>query len=142
MPDRLSDLTHGAAHLVGVSLFFGDFTQPGIYHQRMTTSSSTERGPGFRPAWTPGDIMRKARLSVGMSQQELADRLGEDVNTVRRVEGDASPIKPARVAAWAWATGVDPAWINDEIQRSRRDSNPKPSDREPRRMTLILGLAS
>lgn len=100
----------------------------------------------------PGDFLRKAREFAGLSQVELADRLGIDRNTVRDAEQSVRPVRQERVVAWAMATGVDLAWLqwnidacgqadmefSLDVARARRDSNPKPSVSESVRPRLRL----
>lgn len=76
------------------------------------------------PAWTKGDVLRKARESAGLSQAELARRLEVDVNTVRRVEANRSPINRSRIYSWAGATGVEVDWFDYWLPRL--DSNQRP----------------
>lgn len=66
---------------------------------------------GGIPTLSAGDFLRKAREYAGMSQGELATRLGLDPKTVGDHERDVRPMRAERVVAWATATGVDPAWL-------------------------------
>jgi transcriptional regulator with XRE-family HTH domain len=57
------------------------------------------------------DRMRAARVLANLSQQELADRLGVSVGTVKRRESGDSAASPEVLMALAQATGVPLAWI-------------------------------
>ncbi|WP_238403990.1 helix-turn-helix domain-containing protein [Gordonia desulfuricans] len=81
-----------------------------------------------------------AREYAGLTQDQLSDALGVSMATVQRAEsGKTSPRRPT-IIAWAFATGVNLAWLetgktpagpdgpDGGNECARRDSNPKPSD--------------
>lgn len=72
----------------------------------MTTSLSA----GRVPAWTLADRLRKARETTGMSQAELAERMGVARSTVARSEQTGSARRQT-LLTWAFATGVDLGWL-------------------------------
>lgn len=55
--------------------------------------------------------MRIAREHAGLTQQELADRLGVAVTTVRRTEWGEGHPRLERVTAWAAACDVSAEWL-------------------------------
>lgn len=63
------------------------------------------------PTFTLLDRMSKARDVAGLSQDELAHRLGLSLSTVRRLEKGITPAKRIDLLGWATACGVDPAWL-------------------------------
>jgi transcriptional regulator with XRE-family HTH domain len=60
---------------------------------------------------TVTDRMKAARVLANLSQQELADRLGVSVGTVKRRESGDSAANPEVLMALAQATGVPLSWI-------------------------------
>ncbi len=82
---------------------------------------------GAIPQWTQGEALRKAREDAGLTQRELADRLGSHVNTIRDLEGDARPPRRPVIMAWALATGVSVRWLSGEGW-APWGSNPQPAD--------------
>ncbi len=63
------------------------------------------------PEWTLGNRLWRARAHAGLTQQELAARLGIGLRQVKEGEADKRAPKRAVVLGWAVATGVDPAWL-------------------------------
>lgn len=74
----------------------------------MTTQTSAEH----IPVWTLGDRFRKAREDEGLTQQELADALGIDRNTVSAYETNQR-VRPSKlyVRAWAQECHVPEEWL-------------------------------
>ncbi len=68
---------------------------------------------GQVPTWTPGDRLRKARESQGLTQAQLADLIGVSQRTVARAEESTSEHLPKRpvLVAWAIGTGVPLSWL-------------------------------
>lgn len=62
--------------------------------------------------FTLGDRLAKARKRTGMTQQQLADRLGIDRKGVIRYESDLRVVPPAIVIAWSHFTDVSIEWLN------------------------------
>ncbi len=58
------------------------------------------------PPATPGQLIRAARVKAGLTQQQLADRLGCAQPTVAQVEADRSGITLDRLGRLAEALGV------------------------------------
>ena len=83
------------------------------------------------PEWTAGDRFRKAREDAGLSQQELADAIGVDRNTVSAYELDhrKRPMKMV-VNAWALRCAVPVSWLINGSASTRWRS---PSSRDRRR---------
>ena len=82
---------------------------------------------GVIPTWTLADRLRKARETRGLTQAELVDLTGISRRAMTRYEsGETIPRRP-HVIAWAMATGVALAWLEDE-ECAVRDSNPEPAD--------------
>lgn len=63
------------------------------------------------PEWTLSDRLAKARHMSGLSQAELAERLGLSLKSIARYEQGTHEPKRATLLAWAMACGVDPAWL-------------------------------
>lgn len=64
------------------------------------------------PVWTLGDKMRKARELAGLSQAEMALKIGVSRQSVSNYEVGATE-NPRRIVlnAWAAATGVPVEWF-------------------------------
>lgn len=63
------------------------------------------------PEWTLCDRLAKARHVSGLSQGELAKRLGLSLKSVARYEQGTHSPKRSTVLAWALVCGIDPAWL-------------------------------
>ena len=92
----------------------------------MTTQTVPDGG--LVPEFGLADRLAKALQVANVSNQAMADYLGVSRNTISAyVNGRGTP-KRAYLLLWALRTGVDREWL--ETGRTRRDSNPKPSDWE------------
>jgi transcriptional regulator with XRE-family HTH domain len=86
---------------------------------------STPTIAGVVPEWTLADRLRKARETCGLNQTELGELTGISRRAISRYESsEATPRRP-HVIAWAMATGVSLAWLEE---CAVRDSNPEPAD--------------
>ena len=66
------------------------------------------------PQWTVADRLRKARTVAGLSQEELAERIGCADTTVSNYEtGATTNVRRIVMRQWALATGVPEAWLRD-----------------------------
>jgi transcriptional regulator with XRE-family HTH domain len=77
------------------------------------------------PVFGLGDHLRKARMSAGLSQEELALRLGITSRSVTNYETDRRRPPAATLTAWAAATSV-PLWWFENAKGA-----PRPSARRP-----------
>lgn len=95
--------------------------------------------PGTVPVFDLVDRLRKARESAGLKQAELAELIGVSRATLASVEQRAREARRGEVIAIAFATGVDPVWLetgktpveidpNGGEECAIRDSNPEPTD--------------
>lgn len=84
------------------------------------TNTTTAVAAGT-PEWTLGDRLAKARGTAGLTQEELADRLGVSKKTVVRYEHDMGS-NLHMVEQWAAVCGVDRGWVLGVTQRSAADS--------------------
>lgn len=84
----------------------------------MSTQTSTEH----IPVWTMGDRFRKAREDAGLTQQELADALDVDRNTISAYEMDLRK-RPQKgtVKRWAIRCGVPVEWLLGGIDGQASD---------------------
>ena len=82
---------------------------------------------GAGPEWTLTDRLRKAREHSGLEQTEIAEVMGVSVRSIRNYEAGRNTPKRPQLIAWAFATGVPLAWLEDE-ECAVRDSNPEPAD--------------
>ena len=100
---------------------------------------TTEAEFGRVPTWTLRDRLRKAREDAGLTQQQVADKLGTHRRSVVSWESGAIIPKRATVLAWAMTTGVPTWWLEGaESPRQggpdgggellRLGSNQRPSD--------------
>lgn len=71
----------------------------------MTTSTHTEEYVALRA------ILRDARLDAGVTQQQLAERLGKPQSYVAKVEGGERRIDVIEFIAFARAIDADPATL-------------------------------
>lgn len=72
---------------------------------------STSPDWGQVPEFTKADRIRKARESAGLSQQEMADRIGIARSSITNYEkGHHAPL-PTILKQLAMATGVPLAWM-------------------------------
>lgn len=63
------------------------------------------------PEWTLGDRMKKAREHAGLSQAELAEKIGISMSSVSRYEIDkTAPGRPV-LLSWHLCTGVSLEWL-------------------------------
>ena len=93
------------------------------------------------PVWDLGDRLTKALKVSRLGVSEVADYLGVTRSTVSRwTHGQVVPNK-ATLIVLADLTGVDYTWLvkGGEL-RARRDSNPKPSGSEFRRLALARAI--
>lgn len=80
---------------------------------------------GVVPAWDQSDRLRKAREVAGLSQSELAERMGISRRTISRNESGDFTLRRPQMIAWAMATGVSLEWLET-------GEAPRPSDEGPR----------
>lgn len=66
---------------------------------------------GVIPVLNDGQRLTVAREYVGLTQGELADRLGVTTATVQRAESGKTRPRRTTFMAWAMATGVDLDWL-------------------------------
>lgn len=64
------------------------------------------------PEWSFTDKLRKARESVDLTQQQLADAIGVTKQTISRAERGEG-ITHRTLMQWAAATNVPVEWINE-----------------------------
>jgi transcriptional regulator with XRE-family HTH domain len=82
---------------------------------------------GAIPTWTLSDRLRKAREHGRLQQVQLAAITGISERSIQNYEaGRTTPRRP-QLIAWALATGVPLAWLEDQ-ECAVRDSNPEPAD--------------
>lgn len=68
--------------------------------------------PSYRAALA---VLVEARSAAGMTQRELAERLGKPRSFVSKVEDRVRRVDMVEVVAWARAAGVDPACLITRI---------------------------
>lgn len=78
----------------------------------MTTSTHTEEYQALRT------ILREARLKTGVTQQQLAERLGKPQSYVAKVEGGERRIDVIEFIAFARAIGADPARLFASVSKA------------------------
>jgi transcriptional regulator with XRE-family HTH domain len=86
------------------------------------------------PVWTLGDRLAKAREHAGLTQEEMAERMGVSHSSIAKYENDAAQPRRflTRMEQWAaicgvelnWLLGIDNGW-------AARDSNPEPAEYMP-----------
>lgn len=71
------------------------------------------------PEWTLADKLRKARISAGLDQAQLADRLGAARNTVVNYENGRTDPKLYLIREWARVTEVPVEWFTRQVTGER-----------------------
>jgi transcriptional regulator with XRE-family HTH domain len=66
------------------------------------------------PVWTTCDRMVKARKDAGMSQSDMAERMGISRRSITRYEDGHSEPSTAVLVAWAYFTNVQTNWLLGE----------------------------
>jgi transcriptional regulator with XRE-family HTH domain len=79
---------------------------------RVTTSTHTEEYQALRA------ILRDARLNAGVTQQQLAERLGKPQSYVAKVEGGERRIDVIEFIAFARAIGANPATLFASVSKA------------------------
>ena len=64
------------------------------------------------PRFTIGDRLRKARVSAGLEQRQLADITGIARSSVVNYESGRTVPSPPALLAWSRATRVSLAWLH------------------------------
>lgn len=78
----------------------------------MTTSTHTEEYQALRT------ILREARLNAGVTQHQLAERLGKPQSYVAKVEGGERRIDVIEFIAFARAIGADASSLFQRVSNS------------------------
>lgn len=60
---------------------------------------------------TPGQRLREARVSAGITAEELASKVGRSTSAIRNQENGTNGIPSDLAREYAMALGVEPAWI-------------------------------
>ena len=81
-----------------------------LFRQTDTQTATPVRGYPV-PMERMADRMRAARVLADLSQQELADRLGISIGTVKRREYGHGSVSAENLMALAQSTGVPLAWL-------------------------------
>ena len=75
------------------------------------TATDTTAGTTTIPSWTFGDRMAKARNHAGLTQGEIAERIGIARQSAVNYERDKTRPLEAILRAWLEVTGVDEHWL-------------------------------
>lgn len=74
-------------------------------------SDSAREYQGIVPTLTAAQRLMIARMHVGLTQGEMAERLGVTTATVQRTESGHTRPRRTTVMAWSMATGVNLRWL-------------------------------
>lgn len=93
-------------------------------------------GSGIVPVLTDGQRLMLARTYVGLTQGQIAERLGVTTATVQRSESGQTKPRRTTFMAWSMATGIDLHWLETGHAPESgacalcaiRDLNPEPAD--------------
>lgn len=72
------------------------------------------------PVWTVADRLRKARVSAGLAQRDLAQLIDYSHGAIAQWESGNRQVRPRVLKLWALATNVPYEWL------SYGDSPPTP----------------
>lgn len=86
------------------------------------------------PVWTTGDRLTKARDWAGLTQEQMANRLGIGRRSIVRYEAQSDPPRTV-VLSYAMATGVPEWWFDG----AEPPPNPAVTDGygQPQRLSLV-----
>ena len=70
-------------------------------------------------------VLREARLKAGLTQQQLADRLGRPQTFVAKAESSRRRVDVLEFVEWAEALKVNPSQMIDEVRLRRRKQRRK-----------------
>lgn len=71
--------------------------------------ASIDEDPGFADAWAPFEFVARLmdeRARLGLSQRDVAGRMGVSPAVVARIENNPGSVSLARILAYAKAVGV------------------------------------
>lgn len=87
------------------------------------------------PVWTLGDRLAKAREHAGLTQEEMAERMGVSHSSIAKYENDAAQPRQflTRMQEWAdicevelnWLLGLDSAWAASGSNREPAEDVPE-----------------
>jgi transcriptional regulator with XRE-family HTH domain len=72
------------------------------------------------PTFTLADRLKKARVTAGITRDEMAKRLSVTASAISNWENEIRPVHPLFVRAWAEATDVDLVWLEGDDRPYRR----------------------
>lgn len=75
------------------------------------------RRPALPPSTTPGARVKAARKAAGLTQRQLAARLGCAQPQIAKVERDQAAPSLDRLYALAQAIGCDPGTLDPRLKR-------------------------
>lgn len=76
------------------------------------------------PTWTLGNRLWRARRHADLTQQQLAERLGVGLKSIKDYESDRRSPKRGVLLGWAVTCQVDPAWL----EHGDGEADPEPWD--------------
>jgi transcriptional regulator with XRE-family HTH domain len=83
--------------------------------------------------------MRECRIMLGMTQQELAEKLGISYQQVHKYERGRNRISPGRLLAVAQALGVEPGYFFEGLGKGEP---PRPTAQQRRLLDLARSFAA
>ena len=84
---------------------------------------------------TTGERIRRARKAAGLTQAELADKIGVKFSAIHKYEsGAVVNLKRETIAALAAALNVKPSWL------MCMEDEQAPSDNQPEDVMLLVSL--
>ena len=84
------------------------------------------------PTWTLGNRLWRARRHADLTQQQLAERLGVGLKSIKDYEGDRRRPKRGVLLGWAVTCQIDPTWL--EHGDGADDSEDGVTSRSPREL--------
>ena len=89
-----------------------------------------------------GRRIRERRQSIGLTQQELADRVGLTYQQVHKYEFGSNRVSCGRIVIIAEALGVQAAYFFDNLAAGAKLAEPRPTEGSRAKMRLAARIVA